>query len=233
MKKIAISQSNYIPWKGYFDLINSVDEFILYDSVQFTMYDWRNRNLIKTDQGVKWLTIPVGTAGRFGQTIAEAAVTDPRWCRRHWQSWQTHYARAAHFHDFSDELKSLYCDYPEPMLSRINFRFLTAICRWLGIKTRISWSTDYPHAGERSERLLQICQQAGASHFLSGPAARNYLDVGLFAQAGIEVEWMNYAGYRPYRQLHGAFAHQVSVLDLILNEGPDARLYLLTCQFIK
>lgn len=233
MKKIAISQSNYIPWKGYFDLINSVDEFVIYDSVQFTKNDWRNRNRIKTAQGLKWLTIPVMTAGRYGQAISEVDVRDPHCFHRHWQSWLTHYATASYFHEYSDELKSLYFDCAEQKLSRINLRFLTALCRWLLIPTKISSSTDYPHGGERSERLVQICRQAGASHYLSGPAARDYLDVGLFAKAGIAVEWMSYTGYRPYRQLNGAFEHQVSALDLILNEGPNARHYLLTCQLIK
>lgn len=230
MKTIAICQSNYIPWKGYFDLINSVDEFVIYDSVQFTKNDWRNRNLIKTVHGLKWLTIPVSTAGRHGQAIAVVDVTNPHWFRQHWQSWLTHYANATYFPAFSDELKSLYFDCAGQKLSQINFRFLTVLCRWLGIKTRLSWSTDYPHTGERSERLVQICHQAGASHYLSGPAARDYLHAGLFEKAGIAVQWMNYTGYRPYRQLHGTFEHQVSALDLILNEGPNAHLYLLTCQ---
>jgi hypothetical protein len=230
MKRIAISQSNYIPWKGYFDLINSVDEFVIYDSVQFTKNDWRNRNLLKTIQGLKWLTIPVSTSGKQGRSIAEMEVADLKWQRTHWQSWQTHYARAAHFPALANELQSLYLDHTERKLSRINFRFLSAVCRWLLIKTKLSYSTDYSHTGERSERLLQICRQAGASHYLSGPAARAYLDVELLARNGVQVQWMDYSGYRPYRQLHGAFEHRVSVLDLLLNEGPDARHYLLSCQ---
>lgn len=230
MKRIAISQSNYIPWKGYFDLINSVDEFVLYDTVQFTKNDWRNRNLIKTSDGLKWLTIPVSTAGRQGMTIAEAEVSSPSWRRQHWQSWQTHYARAHFFAAYSDELRSLYIEDGERRLSQINYSFLNAVCRWLGIETKISFSTEYPHAGERSARLLQICEQARASTYLSGPAARDYLDVDLFTRHGIQVEWMDYSGYPSYRQLHGPFEHRVSVLDLLLNEGPDARRYLLSRQ---
>lgn len=229
MKRIAISQSNYIPWKGYFDLVNSVDEFVIYDTVQFTKNDWRNRNLIKTAQGPKWLTIPVSTAGRHGMSIMDTEISQPNWHRQHWQSWQTHYARAPHFGTYADELKSLYFDHAGMNLSQVNFRFLSAVCRWFRIGTKLSFSTDYPHDGERSERLLQICRQAGASCYLSGPAARQYLDVGLFARSGVQVEWMDYTGYRPYKQLYGSFEHRVSALDLLLNEGPESPLYLLTC----
>lgn len=231
MKRIAISQSNYIPWKGYFDLINSVDEFVIYDTVQFTKNDWRNRNLIKTAQGSMWLTIPVSTAGRHGMTIAEAEISQSNWHRQHWQSWQTHYARAPHFRTYADALRSLYFDHSGTKLSQVNFRFLSATCRWLGIGTKLSLSTDYPHDGDRSERLLKICRQAGASCYLSGPAAREYLDVDLFLRNGVQVEWMDYSGYRPYHQLHGQFEHRVSVLDLLLNEGPEAPRYLLSTKY--
>jgi hypothetical protein len=91
-KKVAIIQSNYIPWKGYFDIINGVDEFILLDDVQFTKNSWRNRNRLKTPKGPLWLTIPVVTAGRFGQTIAEVEIADGSWAEKHWRSWQTYYA---------------------------------------------------------------------------------------------------------------------------------------------
>src|ERR1700759_1995113 len=97
--RIAISQSNYIPWKGYFDLINSVDEFVLYDDVQYTRRDWRNRNLIKTPQGLQWLTIPVSVKGKFTQKINETVVTDLSWPTRHWRTLIGNYSHAAHFDD--------------------------------------------------------------------------------------------------------------------------------------
>jgi len=227
MKRIAISQSNYIPWKGYFDLIKTVDEFVLYDEVQFTKNDWRNRNRINTTTGPKWMTIPVATSAQFGQRILDARVVDQRWRKHHWHSWQSHYGSAAHFTDYRDQLAALYLSSTETQLSQINFAFIQAICRWLDIRTPIIWSQDYAHeAADPSVRLLQICQAAGATHYLSGPAARDYLRVELFHRSGIVVEWMNYNDYPSYRQLPGTFVHAVSAVDLILNEGPRAPAFL-------
>jgi hypothetical protein len=221
-KKIAISQSNYIPWKGYFDLIKSVDEFVLYDDMQFTRRDWRNRNQIKTPCGQQWLTIPVEVKGRFHQRINETVISDPGWPAQHWRTLEINYARAAHFADYRELIRELYLGCAATRLSEINHRFLVALNALLGIRTPLRWSSDYALEGERSARLLSICRQAGAQIYFSGPAARDYLDTALFAAAGIEVVWMDYSGYPTYRQLHGDFQHGVSILDLLFNEGPQA-----------
>jgi hypothetical protein len=226
MKKVAILQSNYIPWKGYFDLIAAVDEFILYDDMQYTRRDWRNRNQIKTPTGIQWLTIPVEVKGKFHQRINETRVSDPGWTRQHWMTLELNYARAAHFADYREQFQELYLGCTTTLLSEINHRFLAAILPLLGIATPLRWSSDYILEGERSHRLLSICRQAGAQVYLSGPAARDYLDVPLFAAAGIEVRWMDYSGYPPYRQLHGDFQHGVSILDLLFNEGPRAPAFM-------
>jgi hypothetical protein len=226
MKKVAISQSNYIPWKGYFDLINSVDEFVLYDDAQYTRRDWRNRNLVKTQAGLKWLTIPVEVKGKFHQKIGETRISDQGWALRHWQTIAGNYVRAAHFSDYRSQVEALYRDCHETLLSAVNYRFLTAICAILGIRTRIRWSNEFTLPIGRTERLLEICRQAGASVYYSGPTARDYLDEELFARAEVKVVWMDYGGYPPYRQLHGDFQHGVSVLDLLFNEGPQARRFM-------
>ena len=226
MKKIAISQSNYIPWKGYFDLINSVDEFVLYDDMQFTRRDWRNRNQIKTPTGVQWLTIPVEVKGKFHQRINETVVSNHDWARQHWRALELNYARAKHFADYGERIRELYLGCTATRLSEINHRFLIALNALLGIRTPVRWSSEYTLEGERSARLRNICQQAGAQVYYSGPAARDYLDTTLFAAAGIEVVWMNYSCYPPYRQLHGDFQHGVSVLDLLFNEGPKAQSFM-------
>ncbi len=226
MKKIAISQSNYIPWKGYFDLINSVDEFVLYDDVQYTKRDWRNRNLIKTAGGLRWLTIPVLTAQRFHQTIRDTQVADPAWAGRHWQSIELAY-RSAPAWDFCQPwLSRLYEEAPGRSLSEVNVLFLGALCRQLGICTPIRSSGEFQRADGRSERLAGICRELGGDIYYSGPAAADYLDQAVFSREGIEVRWMDYGGYPPYHQLHGAFEHRVSVLDLLLNEGPQAPAFL-------
>jgi hypothetical protein len=225
-KRVAIVQSNYIPWKGYFDLLNLADEFILYDDMQYTRRDWRNRNLIKTANGLQWLTIPVQVKGRYFQKIRETEVGDPAWARDHWRSIAHSYSRAAHFKDYKDWAEELYLGAGERLLSRVNYRFLTAICRVLGIRTQISWSMDYRLAEGQTERLVDLCKQAGATEYLSGPAAKDYMDEALFEREGIALRYMDYSGYPEYRQLFPPFEHGVTVLDLIFNEGPEATRYM-------
>jgi hypothetical protein len=226
MKKIAIIQSNYIPWKGYFDMIAAVDEFILYDDMQYTRRDWRNRNYIKTPRGLEWLTIPVDVKGKYLQKIRETRVSDPRWAQGHWSALVQNYSRARHFTQHRARFEELYLGCSEEMLSRINFRFIAAVCEILEIRTKISWSMDYDLVEGKTERLVGLCKSAGATHYLSGPSARDYVDESLFDQEGIGISYMDYSGYPPYTQLHGDFQHTVTVLDLIFNEGPDARRFM-------
>jgi hypothetical protein len=225
-KRIAISQSNYIPWKGYFDLINSVDEFVLYDDMQYTRQDWRNRNRIKTPQGPHWLTIPVQAKGRLLRKIKDTVISDPDWARVHWETLVQNYRRAPHFHTYRNDLETLYREPPSRFLSEVNQRWLTTLCGIMQIDTRITWSMDYSLAEDRNERLVGICRQAGADEYLSGPAAQAYLDEAAFQRAGIKVVYMDYSGYPEYEQLHGPFDHFVTVLDLLLCVGPDYRRFM-------
>ncbi len=226
MKKVAILQSNYIPWKGYFDLIAAVDEFILFDAMQYTRRDWRNRNKIKTPRGLEWLSIPVEVKGKFLQRINETRASGTDWRRDHWQTLAHNYGKAPHFAAQAGRFEALYLGSGEAMLSKINHAFLVAICEQLGIRTRITWDTDYPPAEGKTERLVALCRAAGAGHYLSGPSARDYIQPELFAQAGIALEYMDYGGYPEYPQLHGAFEHGLTVLDLIFNTGADAPNYM-------
>ncbi len=227
MKKIAVLQSNYIPWKGYFDIINLVDEFILYDDMQFTRRDWRNRNKIKTPDGLKWLTIPVISKGKFDQKINETQVSGSQWCRSHWHALTLNYGKAPYFREYADCIRSVYqaCE-SETHLSRINYRFLKEICRILGIQTTISWSSDYELADGKTERLVGLVQSAGGDAYLSGPAAKDYIVDACFEDAGIALEYMDYDGYREYPQLFGSYQPRVSILDLIFNTGPQAGKYM-------
>jgi hypothetical protein len=226
-KTVAILQSNYIPWKGYFDLLRRVDEFILFDSMQFTQRDWRNRNKIKTKDGLRWLTIPVHVKGKYYQKINETTVSDPRWAEEHSKTLRLTYGRAPCFAEYAGPIASLYRRAGELRhLSRINHLFLTELGALLGITTRITWDTDYPAFEGKTERLVGLCQAAGATAYLSGPAARDYIVPELFDRAGVELRWMDYTGYPEYPQLHPPFEHGVSVLDLIFNVGPQAARYL-------
>ena len=227
MKRVAIIQSNYIPWKGYFDIIRKVDAFVLLDDVQYTRRDWRNRNLIKTAQGLQWLTIPVDVKGKFDININQVQVADATWALDHWNKIRHSYSKAPCFKEFAPLVEEAYTSLKETSLSKINFHFIQAINAILEIPTPVLWSHDFVASSEKSTRLLDICKQLNATCYVSGPSAKNYLQTSLFNQQGIEVEWMNYAGYPPYRQLYGDFQHGVSVLDLIFNEGRDAKKYLL------
>lgn len=225
-KKVAIVQSSYIPWKGYFDLINSVDEFILFDDVQYTRRDWRNRNKIKTPRGSQWISIPVKAKGNYNQQICDMEVADGGWTRSHWEAIRHNYARASFFSRYRELLERLFLGCRETRLSGINRHFLESFCELLDIKTPITWSMDYESRGVKSEKLLTLCRAAGADAYLSGPSARAYMDEDLFAKEGVRVEYMDYSGYPEYGQVHPPFDHFVSVVDLVLNQGPEARRFM-------
>ncbi len=227
-KRVAIVQSNYIPWKGYFDLINLVDEFILLDDVQYTRRDWRNRNKIKTQRGPEWITVPVDVKGKYHQKIKDTVVSDAGWNRHHWNMILANYRRARCFSTYGEFFEELYLGATQDHLSAINERFLRAICGVLEITTKISWSMDYHVVEGKTERLIELCRQAGASDYTSGPSARGYLNEGAFNAIGIEVSWMDYGGYPEYEQLYPPFDHAVSIVDLLLNAGTDARRYMMS-----
>ncbi|WP_175696341.1 WbqC family protein [Burkholderia ambifaria] len=227
-KRIAIVQSNYIPWKGYFDLIAATDEFILYDDAQYTRRDWRNRNQIKTPQGVQWLTVPVRVKGRYHQSIRETEIDGTEWAEQHWTRLRQNYARAPHFARYAPELEALYLHGRHDTLSALNLAMLTWVNRQLGIATRMSSSSDYTLEGNRTDKLLNLCLQAGATEYLSGPAARDYLDESRFAAAQVAVRWFDYPAYPPYAQLWGEFVHGVTVLDVLFHCGPDAHRHVVT-----
>jgi hypothetical protein len=224
MKKIAVSQSNYIPWKGYFDLIGSVDEFILYDDMQFTKNDWRNRNRIKTPRGVEWLSVPVGQA--INRRIRDVTLPAGTWREKHWRTLEANYRRAPAYAEIAARLAPTYLSSTHTHLSAWNRALIETVCSYLGIKTKITNSWDYDLVGGKSERLVNLCQQAGASEYVSAPAARDYLEEDMFRSRDLKVTWMNYDGYPEYPQLWGDFTHQVSIVDLLFNCGERSSDYM-------
>jgi len=226
MKKIAILQSNYIPWKGYFDMIAAVDEFILYDDMQYTRRDWRNRNQIKTPQGEQWLTIPVKVKGKYHQAIRETEIEGSQWGMDHWKTLSQNYRRAACFNEIAAWLEPLYLVEPPTHLSQLNRRFIEAICAFLEIKTTVSNSWDFPLSEGKSQRLAELCASAGGSEYISGPAAKDYIEEVVFSERGIKLTWFDYAGYPEYPQLWGEFTHGVTILDLLFNCGKDAHRFM-------
>ena len=226
MKKVGILQSNYIPWKGYFDLIAAVDEFILYDDMQYTRRDWRNRNQIKTPQGVQWLTVPVQVKGKYHQKIKDTLIDGSEWATVHWKSLAQNYHRAPYFNEIAAWLEPLYSASTYTHISQLNYRFIMAICNYLDIKTVITNSWDYTLLDGKTERLADLCAQVGGSEYISGPAAKDYVDESIFADMNIKLTWFDYDGYPQYPQLWGEFTHGVTILDLLFNCGKDSPQYM-------
>ena len=224
--KVFISQSNYIPWKGFFDAIQLADAYVLYDEMQYTKQDWRNRNQIKTAQGLQWLSIPVKMSGRWLQKINEVEISNPKWTKQHWKSISQNYRKAPFFSAYGPWCEALYQSANQPLLSQVNHHFLQAICELLQIETPFYWSADFDLPEDLNEKLLYICKQLKATHYISGPAARSYLDESLFQQHGISIIWLDYSEYPEYTQLYPPFTHSTTVLDLIFNVGPAAASYL-------
>jgi hypothetical protein len=225
MKKVAIIQSNYIPWKGYFDIIHDVDLFILDDNLQYTTNDWRNRNKIKTPQGLCWLTVPVGKNNN--RLICEVEIKDHRWAKKHWRSIEFSYSKAPHFKTFESFLKYVYLEVEWDNLSALNhFLIKTIATEFLGIKTEFKDSREYHTTGAKLDALMNQLQAAEADVYVSGPAAQSYIDEQRFADSGIELVYKDYSGYPEYPQPFPPFEHKVSILDVLFHCGPDAPYYI-------
>jgi len=226
MKKIAILQSNYIPWKGYFDLIASVDEFILFDDMQFTRRDWRNRNLIKTPQGIQWLTVPVQVKGKYHQLIKETKIQGGDWAKAHLRAFEINYRKAKFFKEIYTLIEPQYTKEEFNYLSDLNRELIKTICNYLDIKTIITSSGDYGIIEGKTERLVDLCVKSNCNIYISGPSAKGYIDQQSFARAGIGLEWFDYEEYDCYPQMWGGFTHNVSILDLLFNVGKDSRKFM-------
>jgi len=222
--RIVINQSNYIPWKGYFDLIHDADVFVFYDDVQFTKNDWRNRNRVKTADGPQWMTVPVGRD--LNRRINEVTLPDHHWQGKHWRTLEQLYGKAPFFDRYREFLAGIYLGRQWDRLSDLNQTLIQWVAGELGITTRIMHSHDVPVGGSGANRVLGIAQAIGASEYVSGPAGRAYLDPAAFADAGITLTWKSYDSYPEYAQFHPPFEHAVTVLDLLFHTGPGAPHYI-------
>lgn len=226
---VMITQSNYIPWKGYFDSIARCDVFVVFDDMQYTRRDWRNRNKIKTPQGPKWLTVPVDVKGKYFQRIRDTKIADPNWPQSHWGSLKQNYKDAPHFKAMSEWVEPLYRDCNFEYLTDVNLHFIRAINAFLGIDTEIRFSSEFELHEDKTQRLVDICKELGATRYLTGSAAKAYMEEDRFEKENMAVEYFDYSGYTEYPQLHGDFEHGVTILDLIFNlgdESPEALKYL-------
>lgn len=227
LKKVVILQSSYIPWRGYFDLINAADLFVFLDDVQFTSRDWRTRNQILTPQGLKWLTIPAG-ADR-NRLIQEVEIEDQSWKKNHRMQIHHAYSKAPFYRRFEPLLEALY-ENSITNLSAYNQHCLQLISRELRIETELTNAALFHASGRKTERLVEILGQVGGTHYITGPSAKGYLDEEMFRSQNIGLSYFDYQGYPAYRQMVPGFHHQVSILDLLFNLGDQARNYLLTTQ---
>lgn len=221
--RCVILQPSYIPWRGYFDLIHRADVFVFYDDVQYDKHGWRNRNRIKTPSGSQWLTIPVNARGAQRESIPINAIEtfDDAWARKHRDALVRSYAEAPHFARYRPWLEQTYAA-PPRLLADFTIATTIELAAMLGITaTRFLRSSELHAAGRRTDRLLDLLRKLGATHYLSGPSAKDYIESDKFAEAGIALEWMTY-DYPEYPQLHPPFDPQVTILDLLFMTGDDA-----------
>ena len=217
MKRVAVSQSNYIPWIGYFEMISSVSDFVFLDNVQYTNRDWRNRNQIKTPQGKLWLSIDVEFKDKHS-LIQDVTFNGEESKKKHLEAIRRNYRRSKYFGEVFPEIVQFYESYQGNSLSDFNQHLIKSLSRKLGIDTCFHDAREFPRDVEASRRILQICLSLKADIYVSGPSAKEYLDMQIFKSNNIQVEWFEYPS-KPYEQLWGDFDQSVSVLDSVLNNG--------------
>lgn len=224
-RTLVVLQPGYIPWLGFFDQMRRADVFVYYDDVQYDKHGWRNRNRIKTPDGPGWLTVPVRHHGLEQPTILETEI-DARtpWARKHIGSLRQYYSKAAHFKRYLPEIDEL-LNRPWTRIVDLDMAVVAMMAGWMKISPTTYRSSELGITGEQSGRLLKLCQHFGATRYLSGSAARDYLDVGLFERHDIEVAWQDYQ-HPVYQQQYGEFVPYLSALDLLLNCGDDSRSIL-------
>jgi len=223
--RVAAIQSSFVPWRGYFDFIASVDAFVFLDDVQYTARDWRNRNQIKTPKGVEWVTVPVAHGGGRGVLVSEVKIDYSRgWIKKLLGAWSANYGRTKFFHETFALLAETETARHE-RLSALNIELTSRICEYLGIVTPLMHSLELSLVGTKTDRLIDLIKKLHATTYLSGPSADAYLDKDAFRTNGIRLEYKAY-DYAPYPQLWGPFEGAVTVLDLIANCGPGARNHI-------
>lgn len=217
---LVVLQPGYLPWIGFFDQLRQSDTFVLYDDVQYDKHGWRNRNRVKSPGGATWLTVPVRTKGRPHQRLLDVEIdNEQRWAHQHLGTIRHLYARAPYV--------GRYLPHIVEVLSRrwgrlvdLNLELLSLLTAWFDLDRTILRSSQMGISGGGTRRLVDIALETGASRYLTGDAAKDYLDVPMFAEHGIEVEWHGY-GHPTYPQQHAGFVPYLSALDLLMNCGGE------------
>jgi hypothetical protein len=226
--KCVILQPSYIPWRGYFHQIQKADIFVFLDDVQFDRHGWRNRNRIKTSQGTQWLTIPVVSKNAvvLGTPIHQIPICwDRPWSNSHWSTLRQAYNKAPYFDRYAPMLEKIYATGPS-LLADFTVDFTILLAQELGLQGKqFIRSSELNVSGKKTDRLLGILERVGASHYISGPSAKDYLEPEKFQAAGIGLEYVEY-GYPEYEQLYPPFDPQVSILDLLFMKGPSTPRFI-------
>jgi hypothetical protein len=217
----VIMQPTYLPWLGYFDLMDQADVFVFLDTVQFEHQAWQQRNRIKTSNGTwKWLTVPV--VQKSTQRIVETRIDNSRpWARKHFKTIEQYYLKAPFWPDFAEDIRNMYGTCRD-LLVDLNADIICRLKHFLGISTKIIRASELPVLGKKVEMLVNMCKYLNADIYLSPARSADYIEQdNQFAHAGITLQYHSYT-HPVYRQEHGAFAPYMSVLDLLLNEGPSS-----------
>jgi len=212
-------QPNYLPWLGFFDKILRSDIFIIADNVQFERQGFQNRNRIKTQSGVKWLTVPIKHVGRdlLISEIEIANQAEPRWAEKHWQTLKHNYSKAPHWDEFSGFFEEAYSQ-KWTMLIDLNLHLIKGFMKFFNIKTPLVMASSLKASGKGSEQIIAQCKELGADTHLSGAGGHNYLDLKRFEEEGIKVIFQDF-WYPVYPQLHGEFVPHLSAIDYLFCAG--------------
>lgn len=223
--KIVILQSNYIPWKGYFDLINDADTFCFYDEVQYTKNDWRNRNKILGPNGLFWLTIPI-EKNAVKDKISEATIINDLWQKKHFKTIEQNYSKAINKNSVLDLLAPIYLDNVWSNLSQLNQRLIIEISNFLGITTNFENSATFELKDDKINRLIHLIKQLNGTEYISGPAGMDYLKnvENIFSENEINLTYKKYGPYLKYDNQKSEFEDYVSIIDLIMNAPKDKYL---------
>ncbi len=223
---VVISQPMFFPWVGMFEQIRLADVYVHYSDVQFSKGSFVNRVQVKTETGVKWLTVPLEKI-RLGQRINETRIDDRSdWKQKHLMLLQQAYADAPYAGEMLNLVRAVYADRHET-IDRLSKASLAAVCTYFGLnhERRFMDVDDLAVEGSGSQRVLDIVLKLKGDRYITGLGALKYLDHQLFERSGVRVEYMDYRK-RPYSQMHGEFTPYVSILDLIANEGKAGLNYI-------
>lgn len=225
-ESIVITQPMYFPWIGILEQIRIADCLVFYEDVQFSKGSFVNRVQIKTKTGIRWLTVPLQEL-HLGQTIQDVQINSRKdWRQQHLDILKQSYRDAPHFKQMITLVRDVFDENPKTIgqLSKLSMK---ALCSYfgLGVSKHFASSKHLDISGSGSQRVLDIVRYFGASRYITGLGAANYLDHHAFNHSGIEVEYMDYRK-QPYQQLHSEFTPFVSALDLVANCGRDGIEYI-------